>query len=452
MRFILLCLLPLFAQAQLDLDGSWNTTISGLDMYITIAEESNSVKLTVPAQGLINTKASSVEIEGTMIDFQFNLFNALFKGEKTGSNIIEGTWTQGGVETPLTFSKMDKPLTFNRPQEPSGELPYISTDMTFYNKKSDAKLAGTVTRPKGKGKFPLIILISGSGPQDRNEYLFGHKPFLVLSDYLTKAGYAVVRFDDRGYGQSTGRFKDALTEDFASDVNAIIRSMSQQLFIDNDKIGLLGHSEGGLVAAMVAAENDAVDFVISLAGPGLKGKDILKYQMARGYNALIQDEKKVTHFTNQLIDLVAGDQKGDEIFIDFQKITETFYNSLSYANQQKLAPNAKVFHFKTFSVYMDKWMRNFIKTDPTQYWNKVKVPVLALNGSKDVQVTAKENLKAIKKAVQSGGNKNITAKKMCKMNHLFQKAKTGEGDEYMKIETTIEPKVMEKIVKWTNKL
>jgi fermentation-respiration switch protein FrsA (DUF1100 family) len=295
-----------------------------------------------------------------------------------------------------------------------------------------------------------VVLISGSGPQNRDEELLGHKPFLVLADHLTKNGVAVLRYDDRGVGRSKGNFGKATSADFASDVNAAVQYLKSRKEIDGKKIGLIGHSEGGMIAPMVAAGSKDIGYIVLLAGTGVPGKDIIILQQqliakAEGV-ASEKDLAETAAFTEEIAKIVTSGKDEKTVsaeFIDFLKST-----------WQKLPDSAKQIYgteavFLMQSAQMNTpWMRYFLSYDPATALEKIRIPVLALNGSKDLQVWPAQNLPAIEKALKKAGNKKYTVKELPGLNHLFQECTTGAPSEYEKIEMTMSTQVLDIVTTW----
>lgn len=341
-------------------------------------------------------------------------------------------------------------IQLKRPQEPLEPYPYYSEDITFKNKQAEIHLAGTLTLPSKEGVFPAVILISGSGPQNRNEELAGHKPFLVLSDYLTKKGFAVLRYDDRGTALSQGDFKNATSVDLATDVESAVAYLKTRKEIDPKKIGLIGHSEGGLLAPLVAVKSKDIACIVMLGGPGIPGDKILLIQqrLIAEASGTSEEEIKWTESINRRIfDIV---KKSSD--------TETLKKGLRSSLEKKLSesPNLKspnrisddAFINVQIDTYATPWMQYFIKYNPASTLEKVKIPVLALNGETDLQITSKENLKAIKKALRKAKNKNVRIKKLPGLNHLFQESDTGAPQEYQRIEQTYSPIVLKEVSDW----
>jgi len=324
-----------------------------------------------------------------------------------------------------------------RPQNPARPYPYRDQEVTFENRVQSVTLAATLTIPQGDGPFPAVLLITGSGPQDRDETLLGHKPFLVLADYLTRHGIAVLRADDRGTGKSTGVFGNATTADFATDVEAGFSYLKTRTEVDPHKIGLVGHSEGGVIAPMVAARNKDVAYIVMMAGTGVSGDQVLVAQgeaieLANGKDpaeaakdaakkkemiALVETEKDPDNLEKELKEKMTGDIPEPQIGTAIQQLTSP-------------------------------WFRYFMTYDPAIALRKVTCPVLAINGSLDKQVLPKQNLPAIRQALQESGNKHVEIDELPGLNHLFQTAKTGSTAEYAQIEETMSPVALEKISTW----
>jgi len=310
-------------------------------------------------------------------------------------------------------------------------------------------LAGTLVLPSGTGPFKCVILISGSGPQNRDEELLGHKPFQVISDHLSKTGTAVFRFDDRGIAKSTGDHDKATSADFASDVVAIYDYLSKDKRINTSQIGLAGHSEGGMIAAMAAVKRPSVAFVISLAGTGVSGKDVLFLQ-----NFLIakkmglNDDQAKTQQENvmRLINIIESES---DTAVAKQKLTDAFDEQ--YGAQKEFIPNYDEMRKGQIASMGSPWMRFFVTYNPADDWKKVKCPVLILNGADDIQVIADQNMTAIAAALENGGNSNYQMVLFPKMNHLFQYCETCSLQEYSTIQGCFELDVLTEMEEWLRK-
>lgn len=403
-----------------------------------------AARMDVPQQAAYGIAASHVALQGTNVEVDFDIIHAHFTGTLSSDRKqIVGHWQQAGATLPLTLNKTDKPssVTPKRPQEPTPPYPYEVRDVSIPNPNAPGvTLSGTLTLPKGKGPFPAVLLIAGSGPNDRDENVLGHKIFLVLGDYLTRHHIAVLRYDKRGVGKSTGDFATATLQDFASDAMVAAQFLMQQPDINPKQVGLIGHSEGGLVAPIVASQMPNIAYVVLLAGPGMKGADLLNLQQERiaevqGLPA--EQIHKMLEINKRLYQIVQEEK-------DPQKA-----QALMQAAIQKAQPKATQKDIDgTIAFLNTPWMRSFLAYDPTEALRKVHCPVLAVGGSKDLQVPAKENLPLIKQALQQGGNRHVTTKVFPGLNHLFQPCQTGSPLEYAQIETTFDPKALAYITRW----
>ncbi len=358
---------------------------------------------------------------------------------------MSGSWTQNDVTRDLKFQRSDQLLALVRPQNPVKPYPYREEELAFPNDQAKISLAGTLTLPSGQGPFPAAILIGGSGPHDRNENIAGHRPFLVIADRLTRKGVAVLRFDKRGIGKSTGAYDQATSEDFASDVQAALSYLKSRKEIDPKRIGLIGHSEGGLIAPMVAARSKEVAWIVLLAAPGLKGEDTLLLQSELILRtAGVNDEQiaKTREFNKQVYALVRQEDDPAKLQTKLNQLVESsgMGAALLPADLQSQV-----------RLMTSPWFRFFLDYDPVPVLQKTRCPVLALNGEKDLQIASKENLEQIRKAFQQGGNTDFQATELPGLNHLFQHGPTGSPTEYGGIEETIAPEALNSISDWVLK-
>lgn len=435
-----------FIQAQ-SYEGHWlgQLEISGvaLPLVFHITKEKDSYKGTMdsPQQNAFDFPAKEVKVDENGITFDLSAMGIMYQG-KSINDTLKGKFSQGGktYDLDLTRMKTDTYEKPKRPQEELGKIKYSVEDVTFYNATAKIKLAGTLTKPKGKGPFPAVILVSGSGPQDRNEEMLGHKPFLVIANYLTNNGIAVLRFDDRGVGKSAGDFSKATTEDFATDVEAGIAFLKQQKGIDIQKIGIIGHSEGGMVAPMVAAKDTSLDFIVLLAGPGIFIKDLMLQQM-----------EDITKSQGESDSAVASQiENNRQAFDILLNIPDNFdaKNKLIklYKSQDTTMSESEI--RQAINQMVTPWFRYFITYNPQIVLEQTKCRVLAINGDKDLQVASKANLKGIETSLKSGGNKDFKIVEMTNMNHLFQTTSSGKISEYGQLEETFSPKVLELMKDW----
>ena len=401
----------------------------------------------IPAQGAKGLPLSEIHVaeadEGMRVKFSIRGVpgNPTFDGTLQ-DGVINGTFSQGGVTFGFRLSReiVSDPV---RPQEPKPPFPYQIEEVAFQN--GDINLAGTLTVPQGDGPFPAVLLISGSGLQDRDETVFGHKPFWVLADHLSRAGIAVLRVDDPGIGKSTPHPEPPTTADFATDVEAGVTFLKRDDRIGT--VGLIGHSEGGIIAAIVASRRDDIGFVVLMAGPGVPGAELLLKQNERIFDGMgIVGERKETLLTllDRLFTTLTSDMTEDEMRQQVDEIVRKQFeiNGIPPAQQDETQVQAAV------EQVLNPWMRYFLAFDPRPALEATRVPVLALNGELDVQVDAEQNLTAIDAALEKGGNHNVTLHRLPKHNHLFQRAKTGLINEYAVIEETISPEVLDLIRDW----
>lgn len=330
-------------------------------------------------------------------------------------------------------------LATARPQELKTPFPYVTENVSYSNPAaSGVELAGTFTKPRSDGPFPAVLLISGAGPQDRDETTAGHKPFLVLGDYLTRRGIAVLRVDDRGTAESTGRFETATTLDFVSDAEAGVRYLLSRNDVDPKHVGLLGHGEGAIVAPLAAVKMPQISFLVLLAGTAVPGEEVLLAQTEQAEEAAgIPDEQIDADYKigKTLYDLVRAGKSEADLRQALFKLNSR-YEPFTAAWQRHLH------HLET------PWLRFFLSYDPATTLEQVKCPVLALEGEKDMTVVANQNAPAMKTAFARGHNHDATVRVLPGLNYLFQTAKTGFAGEYQMIPETMSPVALNMIGAW----
>ena len=453
---ILVFVLSVLGSFGQEITGQWNGVlkIQGIQLRVVfnITKTDNGFSSTMdsPDQGAKGIPVTATTFGNAKLKLEITNARIEYAGELKENKII-GTFKQNGQEFPMDLSREQvEKQSVKRSQEPTKPYSYYAEDVTFQNNQANITLAGTLTLPKKEGNFPAVILITGSGPQNRDEELLGHKPFLVISDYLTKNGIAVLRYDDRGVAQSKGDFKTATTVDFASDVESAIAYLKTRKEINSKKIGLVGHSEGGIIAPMVASQSKEVSFIVLLTGTGIRGDKLLLLQqelIAKASGTSETEIKKSKEVNSKAFEIVLKSKSTETLKTDLTKyIRETIKN-----NPEDTIPKGMTME-KFVSIQVAQitspWMQYFIKYDPAPALEKVKCPVLAVNGEKDLQVPPKENLQAIEKALRKGGNEAVTIKEFKNLNHLFQECKTGSPQEYATIDQTFSPIALEEITKW----
>ncbi len=435
------------------LDGTWNGTLRRNDvdlrLVLRVRTDANGTIATLdsPDMNAMGLRLSEFTRRGERISFGVPAAAVQYTAQLSdGGGRMTGAWTRPGqpdasvsfVRTQATTERAPR----QRPQQPKPPFDYEAEDVTFPNPDAaDVTLAGTLTLPRGEGPFPAAVLISGSGPQDRDETILGHKPFAVLADHLTRRGIAVLRYDDRGVGESDGDFGGATSADFATDANAAFHYLHTRADIDRNAIGFIGHSEGGMVAPIAAASNDHIAFIVLLAGPGTSTTQLMESQrrlLGLSQGASEEDLDRAAPVVAGIHAAVtaAADRADAErrvrALLTPQAITAM---GLTEA-QRELA----------VQQFAGDWYRYFLTYDPARFLTKLTMPVLALNGSLDLQVPADENLAGITRALAR--NPDVTVRKIDGLNHLFQTARSGAIGEYADIEETFSPLAMELVADW----
>jgi pimeloyl-ACP methyl ester carboxylesterase len=452
MKDVGLVLLLLWTSLSLSaqgISGQWNGVLKvpgaqlKLVFHISETAEGYSSTMDSPDQGAFGIPVTATTFAGSVLKLEIPNAGITYEGTLEGTDSIVGTFRQGGQSFPLilTTGAVEKAEVV-RPQEPVPPFPYDAEEVTFSNEQDGVELAGTLTLPRGDGVFPAVVLISGSGPQNRDEELFEHKPFWVLADFLTRNGIAVLRFDDRGVGASTGDFAKATTFDFARDVEAAVDFLKTREGVNPKEIGLIGHSEGGVIAPMVASERADIGFIVLMAGSALRGDQLLLLQKAT-IEAQMGVPPQMIEYNQQIMggayEIVLNEQLDQELIAD----------SLSGYFQEKygvMLPEEQ--RMALVDQLSSPWMINFVRLDPAVYLSEVQCPLLALNGSKDLQVPSKENLDVITRMAEEHPEKQIITMELEGLNHLFQECETGAVSEYGTIEQTIAPIALETMLSW----
>lgn len=441
-----------------DLTGTWNGAleVSGMQLRIVfhVSEDNGTYTSTMdsPDQGAFGIETDETKVNGNEINIKVNKLKIDMTGTfDPETNVINAEFKQGPMKLPLKLTREEvKEKVYNRPQEPTS-FDYKVEEVTFINENGGHKLAGTLTIPKD-GKFEKVaILVSGSGPQDRNEELLQHKPFLVLSDYLTRNGVAVLRYDDRGVGASEGDFKLATSDDFAFDAEAAMAFLKNREDMAGKKIGIIGHSEGGMIAPIVASRTD-IDFIVLLAGPGTSLDQLLKDQ-TRLISEVEGESADDIASSLEGLDatfkvLAANEEKSnEEVSMVLQKELVKLLNGLDEKKKEEIG-DLEEYAKSQADGMTTNWFRFFIHFSPKDYLTKVHCPTLAVNGSLDLQVPSEDNLNAISKYLSQAGNTNFAIKEFEGLNHLFQKTETGAPSEYVKNEETFNEGMMKFVTNW----
>ncbi len=432
--------------APSDIDGMWGGTLQSGNRSLRLV-----INITNTPYGLVTSwdspdenargLAASISRKGAQVTFDSRPpVRASFEGKlDEARTTLDGTWSQGGNSAALVLTRERNAAVRDpkRPQNPVKPYPYREENVSYENATAGITLAATLTIPPGSGPFPAVVLITGSGAQNRDETIAGHRPFLVLADYLTRRGIAVLRADDRGVGQSGGNYAAATTADFATDTAAGVRYLRTRREVNLKRIGLVGHSEGGLIAPLVAGRDHDIAFIVLMAGSGIPGDEIIVEQ-----GALMM---KAIGVSAEQIDVNSGRER-EVLRIVKNEQDPAVRNAKLQAALDGVTPAAKI--PEQIRALTSPWYRYFISYDPAIALKDVTCPVLAMNGERDLQVPAAQNLAAIKKALESAGNAHVTVVELPGLNHLFQTARTGLPAEYEEIEETIAPVALETVANW----
>lgn len=453
------------SQAQ-QIEGSWLGELAAggakLHLGLNIAKAPDGTYSTTfdsPDQKVFGIKCSKTTITGDSLSVEMAMINGSYKGRWDKKDGITGTYRQSGREFPLDLGRITKkPVEEKiRPQTPKPPFDYVSEDVEYDNTDKSLHYGATFTRPKGDGKYPAVIIISGSGTQDRDGTLFGHKLYWVLADHLTKNGIAVLRVDDRGAGKSTlGDISKATSLDFSYDVEASLNYLETRVDVNKKHIGLIGHSEGGIIAPMVAARRKDINFLVLWAGPAIGGAQTNVEQNMYALRKAGIDSASTAAFGvlhAKILGLFTTAASRDEldkqlipIYEDWKKLQSQKTLDALYVQGNMIVGKdiLTIYH----GLYDLPWMRYFISYIPETDLSKVKCAVLAINGTKDTQVDATSNLAKVREVLTKNGNKNFEVKALPNLNHLLQTGITGDLAEYEKIDETISPDALNIISDW----
>jgi pimeloyl-ACP methyl ester carboxylesterase len=468
--YLILSLVSVVAHAQKPFEN-WSGILNAGGQKIELrlhliqnADKNYTSNWDVPAQKAKGITSSKTIVENGQLSIEVKMIGASYSGIlNAAGDKIEGTWGQSGMNFPLNMEPLKEDAAVAivmKPQTPKPPFTYTSEDFVYHGPNTNLDYGATITYPNDNKKHPLVILITGSSKQDRDETIFDHKPFAVIADYLTKKGFAVLRVDDRGAGKSTGDFSKSTSADFALDVEEHIRYAKSLKYIDTNKIGLLGHSEGGIIAPMVAARNKSVAFIVLLAGPGIQIVDLMGIQNELVLKSVGVSQEAISAYIplyKKLMKTIIATDKKEDAITKAKEIVKNWYTSTDKVLVKKSTnitdeADAEKFANAMAETFSTHWWKYFGAYDPQPVLQKVKCPVLAINGSADIQVPAVASIHGIEAALKKGGNKQFTTKQFDGLNHLFQKCTKCTVAEYGELETTIEPEVLATIGDWLGAL
>lgn len=454
-----ICSLQVNAQHTSDqVAGSWHGVFNvGTEIRVVFnlsLNEDLSWKATLdsPDQGAMAIPLGEVSLTEDSIRIEAPVVNGYYIGKIVSESAIYGEWHQSGRSSALELEKREESIVLNRPQEPQPPFPYKEEEVTFQNSEQGFILGGTLTLPEGEGPFPAVVLVTGSGSQNRDEEIFGHKPFKLIADYVTRNGIAVLRYDDRGAGSSGGVAGGATSGDLAGDARAAINYLLKRSDIEPSKIGIIGHSEGGMIAFMLASSYKDIAYIVSLAGPGVDGRTILLDQsehiasLSGAGDAILEDNRIVM---SGVYEIMIANESYEEWKEETIKFTSEFYSERLVGNYSEAEiEQGKENLLASIPEPAYSWMRYFVMFDPAPLFGSITCPVLALNGEKDCQVLPEQNISAIKNGLQSAGNTDSKTMILPGLNHLFQNCETGLLNEYGIIEETFDQKTLEIMSEW----
>ena len=430
--------------------GDWYTVLkaANLPLVFHIQKEGRNANITIdsPKQKAFGMPAEISISRGNQLNVEMKNIGMTFDGVYYQDS-ISGTFHQGGIKENMTFYKI--PIGYKeprRPQEPIEPFAYHIEEVRFLNSKDSVALAGTFTYPKTKGKFPAVVLVSGSGPQDRNEEMMEHKPFWVIADYLSNLGYGVLRYDDRGTHLSEGKFQNATTFDFANDAQAAVQFLMKDERVRSDQIVVMGHSEGGMIANILGSRMPQLSGIVSLAGTAIRGDSILKIQtrlIAQSKGEKGRELELSTAYNDAIWDAAVASKNIKSFEAELASISKIFMKKFRKEKFIKKKEKAEIIE-AVKGMVLNPWMYEFIRYSPSNDIKNIKSNVLVLIGSKDIQVTSKENIEGYKNLLPKN-RKLHTVKELKGLNHLFQKCNLCDINEYGQLEETFSMDALEEI-------
>ncbi|RPG34966.1 MAG: alpha/beta fold hydrolase [Muricauda sp. TMED12] len=440
-----------------DISGRWNGTVQisedkSIEFVFNISTDENGHKtiIDIPSQRVAGLKPQNTSFKDGVLFIDGANLGITYEGTfYENAQQFKGNFTEGANTLPLNLKQgeLKSVVKNNRPQEPVKPYPYNEEEVVFENSEANVSLSGTLTLPRKNKKSPVVILISGSGPQDRDETVANHKPFWILADYLTRQGIAVLRFDDRGVGKSTGNFSEATTADFSTDVLSAVAFLKTRPDIDSNNMGLIGHSEGGIIAPLAANQTKDVSFILLLASTGIPGSEISLMQSISMRPFPVPNEAAYEQAIRKAIAIAASNK---ELSVIKSELLEHYNATITPILKPLVGDDEKVSQIINglIETRTTPWVRYFYNYNPADEIEKLDIPVLSLNGTNDTQVVAEINQKGIKDALIRGKNKDFKVLKLEGLNHFFQESETGKMEEYSTIEQTFSPIALKEISNW----
>lgn len=451
----------MYARTQNTFAGLWEGKLSAsveFRMVFNIYRDANgswSAKMDVPDQGIKGIVSNHTSIEKDSLFISFKQFQGTYSGKLSSDSLIDGQWSQG-VPIALQLRRVNRINELTRPQTPVPPFSYASEDIVFFNEQKSIQYGATITIPKGKGPFPAVVLITGSGQQNRDEETMGHKPFAVIADHLTKNNFIVLRMDDRGIGQTTGNIFSATTLDFCDDISTGLNYLLSRQEVDKKRLGLIGHSEGGMIAPMLATKRNDIAAIVLLAAPGRNNIELLTEQNEAILTADGLPEEYVKEYLRLYSSLLLLIRNASDLKTARTTITDTVDSWLKRTPKDIVIATTGINDDQKRMRYIDgmvaisgsPWFQYFLSYDPQNYLEKLRCNVFALNGKKDIQIISASNLRGIEGALKQSQAKHFQVKEYEGLNHLFQKCKACTINEYGILEETFSVEVLNDITVW----
>lgn len=461
---LLSVVVPCLAWAQNRFIGSWegplqvNKSILRLVFHISEKQGKISAKMDSPDQGQMGMPSTSVTKKGDSIYIEFAQAGILYAGAMYEPTVITGQYSQSTFSFPLVLQKTDNPTKVVRSQTPVPPFNYKVEEVSYYNADKSIKFGGTLTIPNGTGPFPALLLITGSGQQNRDEEISSHKPFAVIADYLTRHGYAVLRVDDRGVNQTTGDARNATTLDFVKDAETSLKYLLSRKEADKEKTGLFGHSEGGLIATILASQRKDIDFIVLAAAPGIPIIDVMEEQTASLFESNGADSAFVAAYRSlyrSIVKAINESKDSNEARVKIENSIKEWKKDKSPQTIEDMGlisiKSVEEYVQAYVNIYNEKWFNNFYKMDPQPYIEKLSCKVLVLNGEKDIQVISKSNLQGFRETLKKSASKNYEVKELPGLNHLFQTCNVCIVSEYALLDETFSRMALTEIREWLDK-
>lgn len=461
--FMAFVMATISAFCQNSFEGIWEGKVNvGTDLRVvfTLKQDRNkefTAIMDLPDQGMNGIVSKDVIVNKDSLVINIIEFQGCYSGKLINQTTITGNWKQG-ITTALQLNKVEKVDLIHKPQTPLPPFSYKSEDVIYGNSDGSIQYGATITIPFGEGPFPAVVLITGSGQQNRDEEISGHKPFAVIADYLTKNGFAVLRVDDRGVGQTAGDVASSTTLDFAGDVSTGLDYLISRKEIDKKRLGLIGHSEGGMIAPMLAAKRKDISAIVLLAAPGKNTTEIMIEQNEAFYTSSGLSEEYVGSYMGlygAIIRLMKNNPDKEtaktRVTAEVENWLKKYPVNIVVATTGIINDNKKALFIEGLVEALGSpWFQYFLNYEPQQFLEKLTCKVLALNGNRDIQIFAKSNLAGIEAALKKSKSKGYQIKEYDGLNHLFQKCNACTVREYGSLQETISIDVLKDITAWLN--